>query len=282
MAVSAQGILPAALASPELCADFEQFERWSLSDKPRVLVPLSAWTEFNSQVAQFSRPEKKVALVCFSGASLREQCDSWMETEDSWIRMHQIPRRGFFTPGMTADGPDRDSLEGSRVTEVILLHDGSRRQFTDNLDDPSSTRVLSRSRRGSTRFPKGKSKSQIIPSCGKQVRFDPQLDEGAAVTPAVRPSGSGTGAVSAPEAPPQRHAGPSTGGGATRCAGDPEQAIAIPVNKKPVAFAPVGIERPVAGTGEAGHRRRALRRPVRRPTASLPRPRLPPRPRRYP
>ena len=55
------------------------------------------------------------------GAILVQDGDFWKRGKGVWVRYHNIPRKAFFTPTGTQDGPDWRNLGLRRITFVTLV-----------------------------------------------------------------------------------------------------------------------------------------------------------------
>ena len=93
--------------------------------------------------------------------------DYWEDQGDFWVRHHREPRRTFFHPECTTDGPTVHELQKHRQTTRVL-NSAERLTETDSWNDPNSLRESKELWTGTTTFWKATNKKETIPS--SQIR----------------------------------------------------------------------------------------------------------------
>ena len=71
--------------------------------------------------------------------------DYWEKGPGAWVRVHCRPRKDMFVPTGTKDGPLISDLEGTRVTDVHVVHTGEHTEIRDRwIDGTRSSRSLNK------------------------------------------------------------------------------------------------------------------------------------------
>ena len=179
LVIASHSVAPAALATPEVRMDYGSFEFWSLAEQPRLQLPITEWEEASQDLPHVPDPSALAVLICYASETMYKKRDDWRELDDCWMRTHSVPRRSFFLPSMTTDGPLSEQLDGTRITHVCHVHDQSVRTFSDSSLSTADLMVLLRSWTGFSKFPKKRVQTE------KTVRFaEPPAEQGFPQQPA--------------------------------------------------------------------------------------------------
>ena len=203
LVIASSSVAPAALATPEVRTDYGSFKFWSLAEQPRLQLPIAEWEDASRDLPHATDPSALAVLICYASETMYKKRSDWRELDDCWMRMRNVPRRSFFVPSMTTDGPLPEQLAGTRITHVCHVRDQSVRTFSDSSLSTANLAVLPRSWAGFSKFPKQRVQTE------KTVRFaEPLAEQGPPPQPA-RPEPPQAAQAEAPPLP-SSDAGPSS------------------------------------------------------------------------
>ena len=110
-------------------------------------IPLSVFIQniafcHSQQVPRVLQQPTSIGGATGSGEQVQ---DTWTETEDTWIRLHLLPRHTYFCPYDTAIGPNEGAVTDVRTTYLVFL-DGSRKTEQHNWRDPRFAKAKTRNK----------------------------------------------------------------------------------------------------------------------------------------